>query len=700
MKKDERLEHFLKAEKRTEYLRSAFPWRVTRTGKDRTLAFFASTQGVKRDGNTIRTSGWELDNYLKTGAPVLWSHDLRQPAIGIAPSMRKDRIGGQDVLACEVTFAQPGDYAFADTLYRLYSSDPPIMRAGSVQWNPLEWYPRTDAASKQSLGGYEFVRQELLEFSLVPVPADPDAIMRSVQTGMLTSEEAEKLAWRLGGDRPLPITVRIDAEMPTEETRSENEPAHADVKGGDPDGQGRTDQDNQHGRGQAAAADEGGQAEGQVVTAVEARGAVGFGSQASWPQAPEDSPWDGSKAVTGLRAFSGGADKSKIDWGKYAQGFGWFDSANRESFGAYKLPHHIVLSGKIAQHWRGTAAAMGALLGARGGTSIPAGDKHAVFSHLSGHYKSFGKEPPVFRSFGSLEELDRVWEEQEWTCDEDTLCELRTVLVEENAELGFRRDVESCERASTKVQTVLCAKTKFRSVDEARTWITSHGFKDGGVDETPDFFRFRQFSPDQCAGPEKTITLTAGVKAVICVPKGRATSVPVDPDRDMLADALENDQNAKFGDAMRQYNRIADHTARIAMEMPAGDANNHAKVTDLLNSFHRLAHPHLMTMADTDMSTGSPYASSAESVEGAARRSFEKLQTRLAALDAPPGETQAAEEPAAEGVGEGIELLAEMLNGEEPYTNTVDLQRAEHAHAQVSARIMRWLEDGKGSAEL
>jgi hypothetical protein len=40
---------------------------------------------------------------------------------------------------------------------------------------------------------------------------------------------------------------------------------------------------------------------------------------------------------------------------------------------------------------------MGALLGARGGVSIPDGERKAVFRHLSRHYEQFGKEPPEFR---------------------------------------------------------------------------------------------------------------------------------------------------------------------------------------------------------------------------------------------------------------------------------------------------------------
>src|SRR5580693_1071365 len=47
-------------------------------------------------------------------------------------------------------------------------------------------------------------------------------------------------------------------------------------------------------------------------------------------------------------------------------------------------------------NWRGVAAAMGSLMGARGGVSIPDADKKAVYSHLAKHYKEFGKEAPDY----------------------------------------------------------------------------------------------------------------------------------------------------------------------------------------------------------------------------------------------------------------------------------------------------------------
>lgn len=73
----------------------------------------------------------------------------------------------------------------------------------------------------------------------------------------------------------------------------------------------------------------------------------------------------------------------------------WYEGEGKNK-GDYKLPHHKA-SGNNPAVWQGVSAAMGALLGARGGVQIPAGDKEGVYNHLKKHYVQFEKEPPEFR---------------------------------------------------------------------------------------------------------------------------------------------------------------------------------------------------------------------------------------------------------------------------------------------------------------
>jgi len=119
------------------------------------------------------------------------------------------------------------------------------------------------------------------------------------------------------------------------------------------------------------------------------------------PIAPEDEAWDATAAELRIRKWASSddsGDKEKMDWTKYREGFGWYDSEAEDNAGSYKLPHHDIVGGKLVTVWKGVTAAMGALLGARGGASIPANDKKAIYIHLTNHYKQFEKEAPKLSS--------------------------------------------------------------------------------------------------------------------------------------------------------------------------------------------------------------------------------------------------------------------------------------------------------------
>lgn len=111
------------------------------------------------------------------------------------------------------------------------------------------------------------------------------------------------------------------------------------------------------------------------------------------PKAPITDTWDAGKEVR-----EADIDDLKIMCT-------WFDSDNPDVKGSYKLPHHRK-SGYVLV-WRAVAAAMGALLGARGGVDIPSGDRRGVYNHLSKHYKEFDKRVPLLKSY-TKEELEKI----------------------------------------------------------------------------------------------------------------------------------------------------------------------------------------------------------------------------------------------------------------------------------------------------
>jgi len=125
--------------------------------------------------------------------------------------------------------------------------------------------------------------------------------------------------------------------------------------------------------------------------------------------APIDRPWDKERAISSLRKWAsvdGSGSKDSIDWAKYRLGFAWYNENDPENFGSYKLPHHEVVDGRFCTVWRGVAAAMAALFGARGGVDLPEEDKPSVYKHLAAHYKQFGRKPPSMENLRNLSELE------------------------------------------------------------------------------------------------------------------------------------------------------------------------------------------------------------------------------------------------------------------------------------------------------
>jgi len=86
----------------------------------------------------------------------------------------------------------------------------------------------------------------------------------------------------------------------------------------------------------------------------------------------------------------------------YRKRFFWWNPPGH-NFGDYKLPFADIVDGQPRAIWRGVAAAMAALLGARGGVDIPEDERRAVYNHIVRYYEKFDKEPPEFREYSEVE---------------------------------------------------------------------------------------------------------------------------------------------------------------------------------------------------------------------------------------------------------------------------------------------------------
>lgn len=125
----------------------------------------ASTPDVDRDKDRVIATGAHLDNFLKN--PVLmYGHNYRDPwaLIGKAADLQVDAGG----INFQPELREPANDSDPMTVIRALW-DQKLLRAASIGFNPTKWM-------ENEVGGRDFVEWELLEISIVPIPANQNAL--------------------------------------------------------------------------------------------------------------------------------------------------------------------------------------------------------------------------------------------------------------------------------------------------------------------------------------------------------------------------------------------------------------------------------------------------------------------------------------------------------------------------------------------
>ena len=115
---------------------------------------------------------------------VLFAHDSSSPPIGRTVNIWSD---GTRLLG-DIEFAPPEVYEFADTVYRLVTGG--FLKSGSVGFLPIT-YKFSDDDDRPY--GIDFQTQELLEFSVTPVPANPHALIEAQAKGIVSASQFRRL---------------------------------------------------------------------------------------------------------------------------------------------------------------------------------------------------------------------------------------------------------------------------------------------------------------------------------------------------------------------------------------------------------------------------------------------------------------------------------------------------------------------------
>ncbi|MFZ1429136.1 MAG: HK97 family phage prohead protease [Geminicoccaceae bacterium] len=131
-------------------------------GDGRRFRAVASTGAPDRHGDIVEPGGWRLDSYRKNPV-VLLAH-------GGLPVARATHVAVErQQLVIEAQFPPAGTSAESDQAYALIEAG--LLAAVSVGFVPLRSEPLANGR------GWRFLEQELLELSIVAVPANPQALI-------------------------------------------------------------------------------------------------------------------------------------------------------------------------------------------------------------------------------------------------------------------------------------------------------------------------------------------------------------------------------------------------------------------------------------------------------------------------------------------------------------------------------------------
>lgn len=174
----------------------------------RTLIVKISTINPDRSRDVVMPKGVKLDNY-KRNPVVLPSHDYRSLAIAKATDIEVT----DDAIVAKVVFPDKGVHPLSDTYYEMYKGG--FQSAWSIGFIPLK-------ASDLEGGGRQFDEWELLEFSAVSVPDNPEALTILRSKGIDTTE-LENIVKGVNKD---------------EDKKEEDKPVEGDEDKKTPDGEG------------------------------------------------------------------------------------------------------------------------------------------------------------------------------------------------------------------------------------------------------------------------------------------------------------------------------------------------------------------------------------------------------------------------------------------------------------------------------
>src|SRR3954468_20514473 len=143
-----------------------------------------STAAPDRGGDVIVPAGLRhADEFLRNPV-VLWAHQRSLPPIGTCERLTIEA----DRIIAETKFSASSP--FAADVFKLYAEG--VLRGWSVGFAPAKVVP-IPAGRGKAPGGVCYPEWDLLEYSAVPIPENPEALTLAVQKGLV--KDADLRGW-------------------------------------------------------------------------------------------------------------------------------------------------------------------------------------------------------------------------------------------------------------------------------------------------------------------------------------------------------------------------------------------------------------------------------------------------------------------------------------------------------------------------
>jgi len=159
---------------------------------ERVAEFVITSDRKDRHGTVLDIDGWILDSYHNNPV-VSYQHSLYEDTNpdAVMGKSRVFRDGNQ--LVAEVTF-EPADLnPLSDKVWRKIEFG--TLRTASVGFLPITKgrYGKNDEARGGENETFYFGKRELLEFSIVNIPSNPDALKRQIEDAIQDDEVEEEV---------------------------------------------------------------------------------------------------------------------------------------------------------------------------------------------------------------------------------------------------------------------------------------------------------------------------------------------------------------------------------------------------------------------------------------------------------------------------------------------------------------------------